>query len=119
LNALHFGGTLSDIPIRISNRMKSRLGELSVNLKTGQPDEIGLSRRHINRHPWSEVEHTMLHEMVHQWQAETGLPVDHGPTFRKKAREVGVMPGAKRRLNGDAGRRISGSTVQESSGSCG
>ena len=27
----------------------------------------------------------MLHEMVHQWQAETGLPVDHGPLFREKA----------------------------------
>jgi hypothetical protein len=32
----------------------------------------------------------MLHEMVHQWQAEMGLRVDHGPTFRRKAREVGV-----------------------------
>jgi hypothetical protein len=39
-----------------------------------------------------------LHEMVHQWQAETGLPVDHGASFRRKAREVGVLPGAKRAL---------------------
>jgi hypothetical protein len=38
----------------------------------------------------------MLHEMVHQWQAETGLGVDHGPTFRRKARDVGVLPQAKR-----------------------
>ena len=30
----------------------------------------------------------MLHEMVHQWQAETGLAVDHGRTFRRKAREA-------------------------------
>jgi hypothetical protein len=58
------------------------------------------------------VEHTLLHEMVHQWQAETGNPVDHGPTFRHKARQVGVLPGAKRRVgaasiapSGDAGRR--------------
>jgi hypothetical protein len=36
--------------------------------------------------------------MVHQWQAETGLPVDHGPLFRAKAREVGVLPTARRRL---------------------
>jgi hypothetical protein len=39
----------------------------------------------------------MLHEMVHQWQAETGLKVDHGPTFREKARDVGVLPRARRR----------------------
>jgi hypothetical protein len=38
----------------------------------------------------------MLHEMVHQWQAESGLRIDHGRTFRQKAREVGVMPAAKR-----------------------
>jgi hypothetical protein len=38
----------------------------------------------------------MLHEMVHQWQAESGLGVDHGPTFRAKAREVGVLPAARR-----------------------
>jgi hypothetical protein len=62
--------------------------------------EIAISRRHIARHAWAEVEHTFLHEMVHQWQAETGLPVDHGPAFRRKAREVGVLPGAKRTLGG-------------------
>lgn len=96
LNLRQFGGALGEIPIRLSGRMRSRLGELAVDPKTGRPTEIGISRRHIDRHPWAEVEHTMLHEMVHQWQAETGLRVDHGPTFRKKAREVQVLPAAKR-----------------------
>jgi SprT-like family protein len=96
LNARHFDGALSEIPIRISSRMRTRLGELAVDIKTGRPAEIGLSRRHISRHPWAEVEHTLLHEMVHQWQAESGLPVDHGPRFRSKARQVGVLPQAKR-----------------------
>jgi hypothetical protein len=86
--------------------MRSRLGELSVDIRTGQPIEIAISRRHIARHQWSEVEQTLLHEMVHQWQAETGLPVDHGPLFREKARQVGVVPGAKRMPEvGGAGRR--------------
>jgi hypothetical protein len=40
------------------------------------------------------VEETLLHEMVHQWQAETGQPVDHGRAFRRKAREVGITPRA-------------------------
>jgi SprT-like family protein len=108
LNAQHFGGTLGEIPIRLSSRMRNRLGDLAVDLKTCRPTEIAISRRHIVRHPWSEVEHTLLHEIVHQWQAETGLPVDHGPTFRRKAREVGVLPAAKRRVGGVVGQRTSG-----------
>jgi hypothetical protein len=106
LNAQHFDGALSDIPIRLSSRMKSRLGELALDTRTGRPTEIGLSRRHINRHPWAEVEHTLLHEMVHQWQAEVGLRVDHGPTFRKKARDVRVLPAAKRTVDRAAARHV-------------
>jgi hypothetical protein len=98
LNQRHFDGLLSDIPIRLSSRMKRRLGELAVVSRTGKAAEIAISRRHIIRHSWSEVEHTMLHEMVHQWQAESGLSVDHGPAFRRKARELGVLPAAKRAL---------------------
>jgi hypothetical protein len=102
LNARHFDGALSEIPIRISSRMRRRLGELSVDLNTGRPTEIGLSRRHLTRHLWAEVEHTMLHEMVHQWQAENGLAVDHGPTFRRKAKELGVLPASKRTVDGES-----------------
>jgi SprT-like family protein len=98
LNLRHFGASLSSIPIRLSGRMSTRLGELVIDSKDNQPKEIGISRRHVARHPWSEVQHTLLHEMVHQWQGETGLPVDHGPTFRSKAREVGVLPAAKRAI---------------------
>jgi SprT-like family len=99
-NAKHFGGALTDIPIRLSGRMRRRLGELSIDLRDGRPLEIALSRRHVARHAWTEVEHTMLHEMVHQWQAESGLPVDHGPAFREKAAELGIQPHASRRLAG-------------------
>jgi hypothetical protein len=95
-NSAHFDGALGEIPIRLSGRMRVRLGEVSVDLRTGRPIEIAISRRHVARHAWDEVEHTVLHEMVHQWQAESGLTVDHGPTFRAKAREVGVLPAARR-----------------------
>lgn len=109
LNRRHFDGTLGQIPIRLSARMRTRLGELAVDTRTGRPVEIALSRRHLNRHPWAEVEHTVLHEMVHQWQAEAGLPVDHGRTFRRKAQEVGVLPVAKRMVSGAVGHlRLSG-----------
>ena len=104
LNAEHFGGALGEIPIRLSSRMRTRLGELAVEIRSGKPLEITISRRHLARHPWSEIEHTMLHEMVHQWQAESGLRIDHGRTFRQKARAVGVIPSAKRTVSGAAGR---------------
>jgi hypothetical protein len=96
LNELHFERKLGAIPIRLSGRMRTRLGELAVDLRTGSPLEIAIGRRHLLRHPWPEVEHTMLHEMVHQWQAETGLAVNHGRSFRLKAVAVGIEPQARR-----------------------
>jgi hypothetical protein len=103
--------------------MRTRLGELSVDLRTGRPIEIAISRRHLARHPWAEVEHTLLHEMVHQWQAESGLPVDHLGGFRRKAREVGILPQAKRpiprggaRLEAGEGRRAAARYGREEEG---
>jgi hypothetical protein len=108
LNQEHFGAALGEIPIRLSGRMRRRLGELSVDIRTGRPIELSLSRQHIARHAWAEVGHTLLHEMVHQWQAETGLRVDHGSTFRNKAREVGALPAAKRTIGKADGQRAVG-----------
>ena len=95
-NAALFGGQLSRITIRISGRMRNRLGQYSAPCASGRPPEITISRRHIRRHGWEEALHTLLHEMVHQWQAENGMPIDHGREFRRKAREVGVEPTARR-----------------------
>jgi hypothetical protein len=105
LNAEYFAGALGEIPIRLSSRMRIRLGELAVEIRSGKPLEITISRRHLARHPWPEIEHTMLHEMVHQWQAETGLRIDHGRTFRQKAQQVGVIPAARRILGGQASKQ--------------
>jgi hypothetical protein len=90
-NAERFDGALREIPIRISRRMKSRLGHYSPASEGCEP-EIVLSRRHIRRDGWEEALHTLLHEMVHQWQDEQGLVVDHGASFRAKARAVGITP---------------------------
>ena len=96
LNATKFGGQLSDIPIRVSGRMKSRLGHYTLKNQKRHPQEIVISKRHIRKHGWDEAVQTLLHEMVHQWQDETGRPVDHGPEFRAKSRSVGITPRAKR-----------------------
>jgi hypothetical protein len=90
-NDERFAGVLRAIPIRISRRMKSRLGHYSPAAH-GYEAEIVISRRHIRRDGWEEALHTLLHEMVHQWQDEQGLVVDHGSSFRAKARAVGITP---------------------------
>ena len=96
-NARHFDGELKTIPIRVSRRMKSRLGHYSPG-RDSVSAEIAISRSHIRRHGWPEALHTLLHEMVHQWQDETRRPIDHGSTFRAKCREVGITPYARRSL---------------------
>ena len=81
--------------MRISRRMKNRLGHYMV-AGGGQPAEIAISLRHIERDPWDDILHTLVHEMVHQWQDQNGMPLDHGQTFRTKAREVGISARATR-----------------------
>lgn len=94
LNAARFGGLLREVPFRLSAKMQRRLGEVRADPVGGDILEIAISRRHLARDGWAAVEHTVLHEMVHQWQVETGRPLDHGPAFRRKAREVGIAPRA-------------------------
>ncbi len=91
LNQRHFGGRLPAIPIRLSERMSTSLGELRAD-RAGRPTEIIVSHRHLVRDAWSAVIDTLLHEMVHQWQGEHGLSIDHGVTFRRMARTLGIMP---------------------------
>jgi len=95
LNAQWFDGALGVLPIRLSGRMATRLGHFDPGSRH-TPSEIVMSRTHVVRHGWREAMHTLLHEMVHQWQHETGTTVDHGPGFRAKCREVGITPAARR-----------------------
>jgi len=95
-NEMHFGGALKPVPVRVSRRLESRLGHYTAAGASGEMGEIVIGRRHVKRHGWPEALHTLLHEMVHQWQDETGQPVDHGRGFRQKARAVGITPAARR-----------------------
>lgn len=97
LNRRHFGGELGPITLRLSSRMRRRLGEIRLERGSNRPVHIALSRRHLRRDRWEQVTETMLHEMVHQWQAESGRPVDHGAEFRRVAARVGIEPRAVRR----------------------
>lgn len=95
-NTEFFGGELRALEVRVSRRMRARLGHYCAATMAGDPSEIAISRRHLRRHGWDEGLQTLLHEMVHQWQDERGLGIDHGRTFRAKAREVGIPPFARR-----------------------
>lgn len=96
LNAERFGGALGAIGIRVSRRMRTRLGHYVAANRAGDPAEIVISRYHVTRHGLDEALRTLLHEMVHQWQNERGSRLDHGPEFRAKARAVGIPPFARR-----------------------
>ena len=89
LNARHFGGMLGQVELRLSARMRRRLGEFRPG-SSAEPAVIALSRRHLRRDGWARATDTLLHEMVHQWQAETGRPLGHGPVFRLKCAELGI-----------------------------
>jgi hypothetical protein len=103
-NGRHFHGRLRTVTIRVSRRMKTRLGHYTAATSGGEEAEIAISRAHLRKHGWTEVLHTLLHEMVHQWQDEYSHTIDHGATFRAKAREVGIAPYARRVLATRPGR---------------
>jgi hypothetical protein len=95
-NREHFGGALRTLEVRVSRRMRARLGHYVAASPAGDPPEIAISRRHLRRHGWEEALQTLLHEMVHQWQDEQRMTIDHGTAFRRKAREIGISPRARR-----------------------
>ena len=87
LNAKHFGSRLSPVAIRLSDRMRSRLGHYAPATPS-DPAHIALSRRHLRRDGWQAAVATLLHEMIHQWQSENGLRLDHRAGFRRMSRQV-------------------------------
>ncbi len=95
-NEQHFDGALEAVRFRLSGRMETRLGEIEVATAGRTPLVIAISRRHVAEDGWDEVRQTLLHEMIHQWQVESGLAADHGAGFRRKAREIGVVASARR-----------------------
>jgi hypothetical protein len=94
-NAERFGGALKRVTVRVSRRMRARLGHYAP-AQRGRHAEIAISRRHLRRHGFAEGLETLLHEMVHQWQDEEGHPLGHDRYFREKAKLVGIGGRAKR-----------------------
>ena len=94
-NSEGFRGELHRVEVRVSRRMRTRLGHYTPS-QHGRPAEIAISRRHLKRHGFADALETLLHEMVHQWQDEQGHPLGHDRWFREKAKAVGIAGRAKR-----------------------
>jgi len=97
LNLEHFGAALRAHRIEYNARMTTCTGRICY-----RPPFIELSLPLLTRHP-RQVVPTLLHEMVHAWLHQTGLPSGHGRHFKAKMREVGLksiyhnLPVARRR----------------------
>ena len=75
-NAEHFGGIIpSDTPVVWNTRLRTTAGRCHYkrNWATGQYEvlKIELSYRLFEKNGWNmeEIERTLIHEMVHAWQA--------------------------------------------------
>lgn len=93
VNAEFFDGTLPDVPIYLSGRMKRRNGHFC-----SEPLEIVISRRLCMDAEVGEAERTLRHEMIHLWQHEQGRKPGHGRDFRELARQLDIHPRAKREV---------------------
>jgi len=91
VNGQFFGGSLPEVPIRLSGRMRRRNGHF-----TSVPLEIAISRTLCDRAEPGEAERTLRHEMIHLWQHVSGNRPGHGEDFRGWARKLGIHPRAKR-----------------------
>ncbi len=97
-NDERFDGALDPIAIRVSRGMRSRLGHYAP-AQRGAPAEIAISQRHVKKHGFAQGLQTLLHEMIHQWQDESRLPLGHGADFREKALNVGITARASRAVD--------------------
>jgi hypothetical protein len=85
-NELYFGGELDLRSIRfsISNRMTRAMGKFSYSHRQGQQIKVSSLLSGIT----DEWKNTVVHELVHAWQYQSGLKLDHGYSFKKKAAEI-------------------------------
>jgi hypothetical protein len=100
INMRSFGGRLpSGVPVRLSSRMRSRLGHMVPGFDAeGRPYvvEIALNADLMLAANDDVRTETLLHEMVHVADLLQHGQVGHGPTWRRLALEAGCEPRACR-----------------------
>ncbi|MBW3533998.1 MAG: SprT-like domain-containing protein, partial [Gemmatimonadetes bacterium] len=95
LNRTRFAGRLPErIPLRLSNRMRSRLGQMVPGVRGGKRIviEIALNVDLMLQGNGRERMDTLLHEMAHAADWLVDGHRDHGETWRWWARAAGCRP---------------------------
>ena len=99
-NAELFEGTLTPIYIRISRRMKNKLGHYMMATKSGLPAEIAISWRHIQRRQGWEGEcciHWCMRWYTNGRTRAAFRSITAG-SFGQRPSEVGISARATRRI---------------------
>ena len=90
-NLQHFAGLLVTLPLYIRpSTGKATIAYTWTDDYTGAPKYIVLTEAHALSDPWPDVRSTLLHEMVHCWQAQQGRQVAHDENFRLMAERLGI-----------------------------
>jgi hypothetical protein len=96
LNRERFGGRLpADVPLRISGRMRTRLGHFvprTAEDGSRVAGEIAISRALLRVASAAEIEETMLHEMAHADAWIFHGSRGHDRPWRECARRAGCIP---------------------------
>jgi len=97
VNQSRFGMLLPMLPIFINPGVRKRqnseepeIAHLWTDDYTGAPRYIEFWEHHALTDHWSYVRETLLHEVIHVWQAATGRKVAHDAVFRLMAKRLGV-----------------------------
>lgn len=92
LNDRHFAALLPPVHIIVRRIPAEHDLMLCWTDPNGHPRGIIVDDRYATKmtNPWAAIRETLLHEMIHVWQAVRGEPVNHGPSFRRMARRVGI-----------------------------
>mgnify|MGYP003417961761 CR=1 FL=1 len=85
-NARYFNNELTRCEIILS-KTKRALGQFCVDNSYWTPKQTIKISVYLDR-PIKEVQNTLIHEMIHQWQYEEFGKSDHGKTFKDKAMEI-------------------------------
>lgn len=85
LNRQHFEDKLPPCKLELSRRLVRTAGKIWPRSRL-----MRLSLPYHEQYGPAELANTILHEMVHLWLHEQGLPSGHTARFRQKMTEVGL-----------------------------
>jgi predicted SprT family Zn-dependent metalloprotease len=89
INATYFNSELDLTYVFVSfPKMRGKLANFIARNKEWQALQINPVFQEL---PIEEVFDTLVHEMVHIWQYQNGLPLDHRANFKRKAAEIGTI----------------------------